>query len=84
VSKIQSVQNNTVTSTVTSTPHDGPVQPNIACTTGGVRSLPFRTLGGYITSTNTNTEVMGDVGGAILGPFTGNPTVPGPTTTVNR
>src|SRR5579863_3890019 len=84
VSKIQSVANNTVTSTVTSTPNDGPAQANVTCTTGGVRSLAFRTLGGYITSSNTNTEVMGDVGGAIRGPFSGNPTVPGPTTTVNR
>jgi hypothetical protein len=84
VSHIQSVANNTVTATVTSTPNDGPAQPNVSCTTGGIRSLPFRTLGGYITSNNTNTEVMGDVGGAIQGPFTTNPPVPGPTTTVNR
>lgn len=84
VSKIESVANNTVTSTVTSAPNDGPVQPNVSCTTGGIRSLPFRTLGGYITANNTNTEVMGDVGGAIQGPFTANPPVPGPTTTVNR
>ena len=84
VSNIQSVANNTVTSTVTSTPNDGPAQANVSCTTGGIRSLPFRTLGGYITANNTNTEVMGDVGGAIQGPFTANPTVPGPTTTVPR
>jgi hypothetical protein len=84
VSHIQSVANNTVTSTVTSTPNDGAVQPNVSCTTGGIRSLPFRTLGGYITANNTNTEVMGDVGGAIQGPFTGNPPVPGPTASVSR
>jgi hypothetical protein len=84
VSHIQSVANNTVTSTVTSTPNDGPVQPNVTCTTGGIRSLPFRALGGYITANNTNTEVMGDVGGAIQGPFSANPPVPGPTTTVSR
>jgi len=84
VSHIQSVANNTVTATVTSTPNDGPAQANVSCTTGGIRSLPFRTLGGYITANNTNTEVMGDVGGAIQGPFTANPTVPGPTTTVPR
>jgi len=85
VSHIQSVANNTVTSTVTSTPNDGPVQANVTCTTGGIRSLPFRTLGGYITANNTDTEVMGDVGGAIQGPFPGNPTpFPGPTTSVPR
>lgn len=84
VSHIQSVANNTATSTVTSTPNDGPVQASVSCTTGGPRSLPFRTLGGYITTNNTNTEVMGDVGGAIQGPFTANPTVPGPTTSVSR
>lgn len=84
VSKIESVANNTVTSTATSTPNDGPVQKSVACTTGGVRTLPFRSLGGYITSSNTDTEVMGDVGGAIQGPFTANPPVPGHTTSVNR
>ena len=84
VSSIPSVQNNTVTSTVTSGANDGPVQTNISCTTGGVRSLPFRTLGGYVTANNTDTEVGGDVGGAIQGPFTKNPTVPGPTTSVAR
>lgn len=84
VSAIQSVANNTVTSTITSSPNDGPVQANVACTAGGPRSLPFRTLGGYITTNNTNTEVMGDVGGAIQGPFTANPAVPGPTTSVAR
>ena len=84
VSHIQSVASNTVTSTVTSTPNDGPAQANVACTTGGVRSLPYRTLGGYITTNNTNTEVTGDVGGAIQGPFTANPPVPGPAATVNR
>ena len=84
VSHIQSVANNTVTSAVTSAPNDGPAQANVSCTTGGIRSLPFRTLGGYITANNTNTEVMGDVGGAIQGPFTANPAVPGPTTSVPR
>ena len=84
VSHIQSVANNTVTSAVTSAPNDGPVQANVSCTTGGIRSLPFRTLGGYITTNNTNTEVMGDVGGVIQGPFTTNPAVPGPTGVVNR
>ena len=85
VSHIQSVANNTVTNTITSTPADGPVQASILCAVGGPpRSLPFRTLGGYITANNTNTEVMGDVGGAIQGPFTANPPVPGPTTSVNR
>jgi len=84
VSKIQSIANNTVTSTVTSTPNDGPIQASIKCTVGPPRSLPFRTLGGYIKSSNTDTEVMGDVGGVIQGPFAGNPPVPGPTTSVNR
>lgn len=84
VSNIPSVQNNTVATLVTNAANDGPAQPNVSCTTGGIRSLPFRALGGYITANNTNTEVGGDVGGAIQGPFTGNPAVPGPTNTVSR
>lgn len=83
VSKIPSVQNNTVTSTVTSGANDGPAQANVTCVAGGTRSLPFRTLGGYITANNTDTEVGGDVGGAVQGPFTSNPPV-GPTSSVNR
>lgn len=80
VTTIESVQNNTVSVLDTTNANDGPLQPSVSCTTGGVRTLPFRTLGGYITANNTNTEVGGDVGGAILT----STAVPGATTTVNR
>jgi hypothetical protein len=61
---------------------DGPV-PTVPATgktyvscSNAPTELPYLTLGG---GTGTGAEAGGDVGGLIEGPFTANPTVPGPT-----
>jgi ABC-type phosphate transport system substrate-binding protein len=55
------------------TANDGSLPANVTCTTGGVRTLHPRSLGG-------GTEAGGDVGGTIVfTPLGDQPTVPGPT-----
>lgn len=44
---------------ISSTANDGPLAPNVTCTTGGTRTLKVYQLGG-------TTEAGGDVGGAVV------------------
>jgi hypothetical protein len=61
----------TTPDTITITPNDGSLGATVTCRVIKA-TLPALTLGG-------GTEEGGDVGGVIEGPFTKNPTVPGPT-----
>jgi hypothetical protein len=61
----------TTPDTITITPNDGSLGSTVTCRVIKA-TLPALTLGG-------GTEEGGDVGGIIQGPFTKNPTVPGPT-----
>ena len=78
----------TIPNTISLVDNDGPrniygtTSPTVTCTSGGAHVLQHLTLGGT-DSSGANTEVGGDVGCAIRGPFTATtpPAVPGPTMT---
>jgi hypothetical protein len=63
-------------------PNDGALGPVVKCTVGAPQSFTPHTLGGQDPS-NKNTELGGDVGGAIVH-NTSAPTPPGPTTTSHQ